>query len=538
MSIRNSLNVFAIVAALSLGACGGGGNGGASGLPQGQSSPTPSATAQTATRTYQLSSTAASYDLPPLGGFTGSLAFPTAAVPAGTSLELTSSLDAPGGTLIPTGSARKTQATGTLNVYYYATIRLSSTVTFSTLPGFSVALPATVKPAGLQFFYAISIPAPTNGAVSQDRTEGPATVSGANVTFTPSATPLTLLAGKAYTIAFYAISPVVRPTPAPTPTRTPGPQYSFTEFQIANLGAQTQLTGIATGPDGALWFTEYLNNRIGRLTTGGAVTEYPLPTAHTRPVYIAAGPDRALWFTEDASPLRPYDPPYGVPPVQIGRITTGGNVTEYPVPLDYGPPQGITAGPDGAMWFTTRTDYSTVGRITMTGSITLFDTGLSLGDQIVTGPDGALWATFSSYGGQDSISRITTGGVATSYLEPTVPQRDGPDAGGITVGPDGALWFTYGGNNSIGRITTAGVATQYPLPTPSSNPGGITAGPDGALWFTEDAAIGRITTAGKVTEFPLPNPRNGAGPGITIGPDGALWFTEPNSNTIGRMQLR
>jgi virginiamycin B lyase len=26
--------------------------------------------------------------------------------------------------------------------------------------------------------------------------------------------------------------------------------------------------------------------------------------------------------------------------------------------------------------------------------------------------------------------------------------------GGITAGPDGALWFTDNGNNSIGRITT------------------------------------------------------------------------------------
>ena len=34
----------------------------------------------------------------------------------------------------------------------------------------------------------------------------------------------------------------------------------------------------------------------------------------------------------------------------IGRITPTGEVTEYPVNL--GPPMGITAGPDGNMWFT------------------------------------------------------------------------------------------------------------------------------------------------------------------------------------------
>ena len=31
----------------------------------------------------------------------------------------------------------------------------------------------------------------------------------------------------------------------------------------------------------------------------------------------------------------------------------------------------------------------------------------------------------------------------------------------IAAGPDGALWFTNDGNNSIGRITTGGVVTNY-----------------------------------------------------------------------------
>ena len=38
-------------------------------------------------------------------------------------------------------------------------------------------------------------------------------------------------------------------------------------------------TGIAAGPDGALWFTEPAANRIGRITTAGDITEFALPTA-------------------------------------------------------------------------------------------------------------------------------------------------------------------------------------------------------------------------------------------------------------------
>ncbi len=59
---------------------------------------------------------------------------------------------------------------------------------------------------------------------------------------------------------------------------------------------------------------------------------------------------------------------------------------------------------------------------------------------------------------------------------------------GITLGPDGALWFTETLNNKIGRITTAGVITEYTIPVASSSPQGITSGPDGSLWFTMFAA--------------------------------------------------
>jgi len=74
------------------------------------------------------------------------------------------------------------------------------------------------------------------------------------------------------------------------------------------------LEGIATGPDGALWFCEYYGNKIGCITPSGAVTEYRLPHANSDPAQITTGPDGALWFTE-----------YGGS--RIGRITTGGVIT-------------------------------------------------------------------------------------------------------------------------------------------------------------------------------------------------------------------
>jgi hypothetical protein len=59
--------------------------------------------------------------------------------------------------------------------------------------------------------------------------------------------------------------------------------------------------GITAGPDGALWFTMFAANSIGRITTTGAITQYPIPTANSQSSGIATGPDGSIWFTEHAA---------------------------------------------------------------------------------------------------------------------------------------------------------------------------------------------------------------------------------------------
>ena len=55
------------------------------------------------------------------------------------------------------------------------------------------------------------------------------------------------------------------------------------------------------GPDGALWFTARVTNTIVRMTVGGALTEYPVPTPEANVNGITLGPDGALWFTESSA---------------------------------------------------------------------------------------------------------------------------------------------------------------------------------------------------------------------------------------------
>ncbi|HZU36463.1 MAG TPA: hypothetical protein VFA18_11170 [Gemmataceae bacterium] len=62
--------------------------------------------------------------------------------------------------------------------------------------------------------------------------------------------------------------------------------------------ADSQPWGIAAGPDGALWFTEQAGNLLGRITTKGALVEYPIATVNSQPTGIITGPDHNLWWTE------------------------------------------------------------------------------------------------------------------------------------------------------------------------------------------------------------------------------------------------
>jgi len=138
-----------------------------------------------------------------------------------------------------------------------------------------------------------------------------------------------------------------------------------------------------------------------------------------------------------------------------------------------------------------------------------------------------------------AIGRLTRAGQSTTFA---LPARIGRDASGlgspisITLGPDGALWFTEF-DRSIGRIDMQGHITEFPL----SNlkcciPFSITTGPDHALWVTElyGNGVERITLQGHERQFEF-RTRSDGPLGIVTGPDGNLWVTATCSNRIVRV---
>jgi virginiamycin B lyase len=212
-------------------------------------------------------------------------------------------------------------------------------------------------------------------------------------------------------------------------------------------------SGITTGPDNNLWFTNYGGNRIGRITPAGRIDEFVVPTADSLPAGITSGPDGNIWFTE-------------INGNRIGRITPTGEITEFPLPDPVSGPTGITAGPDGNLWFTEQSGsgVNRIGQITTTGVIAAefpIPTGSIQPRAITTGPDGNLWFTDGR-----QVGRITPTGVVT--LSP-IPASEGLPLG-ITAGADGNIWFADQGSNQIGRITLPPPEIATPTATPSPRP--------------------------------------------------------------------
>jgi uncharacterized protein (TIGR03437 family) len=119
---------------------------------------------------------------------------------------------------------------------------------------------------------------------------------------------------------------------------------------------------IAAGPDGNIWFTVDANAAgvplIAKITPAGVISTFSIPNTSAYDFSessIAASPDGGLWFTGNGA---------------IGRITTSGTASVYPLSSSsfstYAGAAGmaLAAGPDGAMWFGVYGNNS-IGRATL-----------------------------------------------------------------------------------------------------------------------------------------------------------------------------
>ncbi len=201
---------------------------------------------------------------------------------------------------------------------------------------------------------------------------------------------------------------------------------------------------LVAGSDGNIWFVDANDfGVIHRMSLDGRTSDIPLTGMSTAQISsLAAGADGNLWFTEAAAPA-------------IGRLTTGGEVTEFALPSSHGRAQSITTGGASDLWFVYERRDS-VGRITLDGSISDFAllndaaTGIRGIQAVTSGPGGKIWISDTGESGQNLGGIESMSADGTNFVK--IPCPDSCTPLGIAAGSDGMVWYVDPSRNVIARL--------------------------------------------------------------------------------------
>jgi virginiamycin B lyase len=258
------------------------------------------------------------------------------------------------------------------------------------------------------------------------------------------------------------------------------------------------------------------------------IREYDVPTPQSRPHDPAMAPDGSLWYT-------------GQMANRLGRLDPKtGKIKEYPLTTEGSGPHGLVADAQGNIWFTAAFK-GYVGKLDpKTGGVTEYkmpDPRARDPHTPVFDAHGILWFTVES---GNFIGRLDpkTGEVRLKEV-PTpnaVPY-------GIVVSSSGVPYFCEFGSNKLASVnpTTMGI-TEYALPV-GARPRRLAIMPDDVIYYSDYGRgyLGRFDTkTGKQQEWASPGGPDSKPYGIAITPDGTVWYSESGvrPNTLVRFDPR
>lgn len=281
------------------------------------------------------------------------------------------------------------------------------------------------------------------------------------------------------------------------------------QVPLGPLGVGIEPTAITTGPDGNIWFGVCCN---GSNTTGDGIVKM----------------------------------------TPSGTMTYYVNLTAPSTNLPAETIDGLTAGPDGNVWYAGR--GGDVGSITPSGNVTSFPlTGGSIcagakAWRIIPSADGGFWVTIGCTGNGTQVAHVTTGGTIAPY---NIPGLD--YVNGLLLGKDGNLYVAgemhSNGDPAIAQAIVSGatIASTSLLDVnvngADTNFTAIVQTPDGDFWATYDScshsAIARIHPAATFASSAMSAYNTLAGCaypayGVVV-PDGTMWFANDDYPILTRV---
>jgi len=255
------------------------------------------------------------------------------------------------------------------------------------------------------------------------------------------------------------------------------------------------------------------------------IREWAVPTKGAHPHDPAVGPDGALWFTEQMAN-------------KLGRLDPKtGEFKEYPLSEGKNPgPHGLVADSEGNIWFTANfAGY--IGKLDpKTGHVSEFKMTNEKADDphsLVFDNKETLWFTVQ---GGNMVGRLDPKSGKVDLKE--VPTESALPYG-IQVNSKGVPIFCELGTNKLASIDPQNMTIkEYPLPA-SARPRRLAIAADDTVYFTDfkSGNLGVLNpSTGAVKMYPSPGGPESNPYGIAITPDGMVWYSESGvkPNTIVR----
>lgn len=222
-------------------------------------------------------------------------------------------------------------------------------------------------------------------------------------------------------------------------------------IRVSTVNVGVDAATLTVGRDGAMWGLDAVNPSLVRVAPHGRIVRHHVPSnsdGMLSATDLVVAPDGNFWFADSTA---------GGSEGRIVRVSPRGVATVFPVNLARLRPaggfEGLTVGPDGALWFTTFSGR--VGRMTLDGRYRwVASLGRGGGGPIVAGPGRGLWIANSR------VELVAVDGRVRMFKPPT-------SAAALAWGGDGNLWIGASdrdGKLVIGRFTPQGGYTRFPPP--------------------------------------------------------------------------